>query len=117
MPTSKRKTSKRQSRRKPGKRRRSTSKRKPAKKRRSTSKRKPRQRSTSKRKPRRRTRSRSRRRPQSRTVYVLGPYRAPVSTGAPTVTKLDVCGDKGYYSCQSSPMCNWYGGQHSGRCM
>jgi hypothetical protein len=39
----------------------------------------------------------------------------PPST-APTVTKLNLCQSKGYYSCNMSPMCNWSGTQTNGQC-
>jgi len=52
-------------------------------------------------------------------VFVFGPdtdrYQIQPTT-APTVTKLNLCEQKGFYSCQMSPMCNWNGTQTNGTC-
>jgi hypothetical protein len=73
--------------------------------------------------PKSRKTTRSRSAPQSRTqhieVFVYGPQTDQYQiqpTSAPTVTKLNVCEQKGYYSCQMSPMCNWNGTQTHGAC-
>ena len=55
---------------------------------------------------------------RTRTIYVLGsaPSSGTIVTGS-TVRKVDVCGDKGFYSCESSPMCQWIGSYGNGRCI
>lgn len=52
-------------------------------------------------------------------VYLYGPQTDRYiiqPTTAPTVTKLDLCEQKGFYSCQMSPMCRWDGTQTQGQC-
>lgn len=53
-------------------------------------------------------------------IFVYGPdtnrYQIVPPSTAPTVTKLNLCQSKGYYSCNMSPMCNWSGTQTNGEC-
>ena len=65
-------------------------------------------------------RSRSTIRGEDIEIFVYGPgtdhYRIVPPSTAPTVTKLNLCQSKGYYSCNMSPMCNWSGTQNNGEC-
>jgi hypothetical protein len=116
-----------------------TTKRKTSRKRKRTTSRK-RKRTTSRKRKRTTSRKRKRSRSRTRTIYVYGappptttvyyqgparrspprrspPRRSPPrSSRAPTVTKLGVCNDKGYYSCGYSPMCKWTGTKTGGTC-